>query len=812
MDVRSYSHINIHEKSMSPFSFAEDELQGISTFQKAANYIALAQIYLKENALLRNPLRTDDIKERLLGHWGTCPGLIFCYTHLTAYITRHMENEQQFLFVTGPGHGAPGILACLYLEGTISRFFHDESWTEGGFNTHIRKFSWPESGRPSHINAATPGSIHEGGELGYALSVAFGSVMDKPDLIAAVVVGDGEAETGPTATAWHGHKFIDPSESGAVLPILHRNRYKISEKTIFGTMDKEELVDLFTGYGFQVYYLDYDDHVDEHTIPGDKAASKFDLCMAQALQGAINLIRSIQSSARSGQPISKPRWPMIILTSPKGWGCPKELDGRALEGSFRCHQVPITDPRDNRHHFETLEAWLKSYEPQNLFRVLDTGELAFHHAISYVIPKESRRCMGMVPDLYVPALSLDLPPWNDLFAPSDAVKSSMEVCGEYLKKVIRSNPRSFRIFSPDELVSNRLDKVFEVSLIGKRNFQWDPESCVHAGQLRQGGRIIEMLSEHTLQGFAQGYTLTGRVSLFPSYESFLGIVATMIEQYAKFLHDSKVTRFRPSIPSITYIETSTLWRQEHNGFSHQNPGLINSLLNLPHGVIRIFFPADANCALSTLNHCLGSKNYVNLIVGSKHHTKIWLDEESTKRHCKTGGTVWAQYSTDKGSNPDIVIAGIGVETTAEAIAASYILQKDLPGIRIRLVNIIDLMIFSKPSEHPHALSEDGLWSLFTSDRPIIFNFHGYISAISGLLGDRLTPKGKIKRPIRYHGYIEKGTTTTPWSMMRLNRVDRYSICQSALDLLHSQEVLTYPFSISEQYDIYENKKRYHEGK
>ncbi|SNX85894.1 probable xylulose-5-phosphate/fructose-6-phosphate phosphoketolase [Melanopsichium pennsylvanicum] len=787
------------------------DLNSVQAFQRAANYLAVAQIYLQDNVLLDKPLDYDaHVKKRLLGHFGTVPGLVFAYTHATALLARIEKNvangneaqQSRGIFVTGPGHGAPAILGCLYLEGSISKFYPDESLSVRGFRTFIKNFSWPNTVRPSHVTATTPGAIHEGGELGYALSVAHGAVMDKPDLIAFAMIGDGEAETGPTAAAWHSHKFISPAESGAVLPILHLNRFKISEKTIYGAMDRIELVSLFTGFGYQVRFVDYYQHLGHrHTVPGDRAAAAFDVDMAVSLDWAYGEIRDIQKAARGGAPIKKPRWPMIILSSPKGWGGPTIVDGQQIEGTFRSHQVPIkVDPSCGRNeHLELLEKWMGSYDPHTCFEI-KSGELQLSEVVTRMLPSNKLR-MGQVREIYEKSQPLEDVSTSPYMVASEtsgkgekAQASAMQQCGQYLAALIPKNSDRFLIFSPDELVSNKLDATLSVEGFKARKFEHDSESFVSAEERNNGtrsGRVIELLSEHTLQGFAQGYALTGRISLFPSYESFLGIVTTMIAQFAKFLKVARSTDFRPPVPSITYVMSSTLWRQEHNGASHQQPGLINSVLDLPHNVARVYLPPDANCALSTLSHCLRSRNYVNLIVGSKHQNRVYLSEDEANAHCKAGGSIWHAYSTDGGNDPDIVIVGIGTETTAEAIAATELLRyKHKEGVngsseeklRVRFINITDLMILSEGSVHPHALNDEAFDGLFTRDVPILFNFHGYTTAVKGLLGDRLS--GEMgRRPMAILGFIEEGSTTTAWNMLKLNGVDRFTVACKAMELV-----------------------------
>lgn len=796
------------------------DLESIQAFQKAANYLAVAQIYLQDNVLLEEPLDYKaHVKKRLLGHFGTVPGLVFVYAHVSALLARIERNtatdsygRHRAIFITGPGHGAPAILSCLYLEGSISKFYPEESVSHQGLHAFVRNFSWPNTVRPSHVTATTPGAIHEGGELGYALSVAHGAVMDKPDLIAFAVIGDGEAETGPTATAWHSHKFIDPCESGAVLPILHLNRFKISEKTIFGTMDRTELLALFVGYGYQVRFVDYYQHLGtKHTIPGDHEATAFDVDMAASLDWALSEIDNIQKAARQAEAQKKPRWPMIILTSPKGWGAPVQVDGQQIEGSFRSHQVPVKlDAWSGAdEHLSILESWLESYKPRSWLQS-DSGQLRLNPLVTRMLPSDELR-LGRIREIYEKSADLQDVSTSAYMVSSESSDNSrgntrskasaMEQCGKYLAALLPKNPDRLLIFSPDELVSNKLDATLKVQGLKARKFEHDSESIVTPQERQQGirsGRVIEMLSEHTLQGFAQGYALTGRIGLFPSYESFLGIVTTMMAQFAKFVKVAKTTDYRSPVPSITYVMSSTLWRQEHNGASHQQPGLINSVLDLPHNVARVYLPPDANCAVSTLSHCLRSHNYVNLVVGSKHQNRVYLSEDEANAHCKAGASIWHAYSTDGGQEPDVVIVGIGTETTAEAIAATELLRgaqlddsaksdgsaRQAPEdvLRVRFINVTDLMILSENSVHPHALSQELFDGLFTRDVPILFNFHGYTTAIKGLLGDRLS--GEMgRRPMAVHGFIEEGSTTTPWNMLKLNGVDRFTVACRAVELI-----------------------------
>ncbi|KAI9837741.1 MAG: hypothetical protein M1819_006675 [Sarea resinae] len=716
----------------------------LQEFRRAANYIAGAMIFLKGNVLIDRDLTFDDIKHRLLGHWGTCPGLILVYSHLNLLVKKH---DLDILYVVGPGHGAPAILASLWLEGSLGRFYPHYTRDKQGLHNLITRFSTP-GGFPSHINAETPGAIHEGGELGYALSVAFGAVMDKPDLIVACVVGDGEAESGPTATAWHGYKYIDPKESGAVIPIVHVNGFKISERTIYGCMDDKEIVCLFSGYGYQVRFVE-----DLGDIDGDMGAS---------MEWAVGEIHKIQEAARSGKPIPKPRWPVLIMRTPKGWGGPKKVHGEFIEGSFHAHQVPLPAAKTDPEELKDLQGWLESYHPKELF----TPDGDVQDPVLSIIPKRDDKKLGQRKESYDCFVGVNVPEWQQFGVEKFSEVSCMKAVGELLDKTLVDNPHTMRVFSPDELVSNKLDAVFRHT---GRDFQWDQYSKA------QGGRVIEILSEHTCQGFMQGYTLTGRVGLFPSYESFLGIVHTMMVQYSKFNKMAREMSWRGDIGSINYIETSTWTRQEHNGFSHQNPSFIGAVLNLKPGAARVYLPPDANCFLSTFAHCLRSKNYVNLMVGSKQPTPVYLSPEEADSHCKAGGSVWKFASTDRGVNPDVVIVGIGCELTFEVIKAAELLRKIAPHLRLRVVNVTDLMILSLEGAHPHSLSHDDFDSLFTSDKPIHFNYHGYAGELQGLLFGR----PNLNR-VSIESYREEGTTTTPFDMMLQNRVSRYHVAEAAI--------------------------------
>jgi xylulose-5-phosphate/fructose-6-phosphate phosphoketolase len=743
------------------------ELDAIARYRRVTNYLAAAQIYLKENALLEQPLRPEHIKDRLLGHWGTSPGINLVYAHLNRLILRY--NVDMFL-VTGPGHGAPANLANLYLEGTLHHFYPDLTLDRAGVETFVRRFSWP-GGFPSHLYPGVPGTIHEGGELGYALATAFGAVMDNRDLIVACIVGDGESETGPTATAWHSYKFIDPVESGAVLPIVHLNGYKISNPTIYGTMSDDELLALFTGYGYQPIFVEGED---------------LDAALYGAMEFAYHEIRRIQQAARSGQPIVKPRWPVILLRSLKGMSGIKELDGEPIEGSYRSHQVPIPDPKTNPEHLRLLEGWLRSYHIEELFDEHGSPR----PEILAQCPKGDYR-MGSNPHTFGGKIrrDLDLVDIFEFEVPIERVGeskagplknslvSSVEQVGKYLRDVIQRNPHTFRIFSPDELESNKLSAVLDVT---KRDYQW-PVPPHNENISSHDGRVLEILSEHTLQGWLQGYLLTGRYGLFPSYEVFLNIIVSMMDQYSKFLKMSQEISWRLPVASLNYLETSTLWRQEHNGFSHQSAGFINDILNRKAQVSRVYLPPDANCLISTVDHCLRSKEYVNLIIANKPPMPQWLSMEDAIAHCRAGASIWQWASTDDGVDPDVVLVGIGDNPTLEVMAAAHILRNEMPELRVRVVNVTDLFILESDTDHPHGLDDEIFEALFTSEAPVIVNFHGYPSAVKQLLFGR----NHIRR-FRINGYQEEGTTTTPFDMNVRNGTSRYHLIMQAIRLAASR--------------------------
>ncbi|KAL8348980.1 hypothetical protein RB601_002138 [Gaeumannomyces tritici] len=742
--------------SLEKIKLSSEDLAGVKEFQSAACYIAAAMIFLRDNVFLKSELKFEHIKPRLLGHWGTCPGLILIWSHLNIVIRDH---DLDMIQVIGPGHGAPAALAALWLEGSLEKFYPNEYTRDSkGLRNLITKFSVP-GGFPSHINAETPGAIHEGGELGYALSVSFGAVMDKPDLIVACVVGDGEAETGPTATAWHSIKYLDPAESGAVIPILHVNGFKISERTIFGCMDDKEIICLFTGYGYQVRIVS-----DLNSINND---------LHTAMEWCVSEIRGIQSQARRGAGSVKPRWPMIVLRTPKGWSGPKEVDGKFVEGSFHSHQVPLPKANYDEIHLDKLDDWLSSYKFDKMVVNGRPSEKILH-----TLPKNAAKRLGQIPLANCPETHLKHVDWRPFAVECGSTESSMQVSGKFLDVLLQSNPSQMRIFSPDELESNKLNAVLDHT---QRNFQWDEFSRA------QGGRVIETLSEHQCQGFMQGYTLTGGVAIFPSYESFLGIVHTMMVQYSKFTKIGRNVSWRGDLPSINYIETSTWTRQEHNGFSHQNPSFIGAVLNLKPEAARVYLPPDANCFLSTLHHCVNSKNYVNLMVGSKQPTHVYLTPNEAEEHCRNGAGVWHFASSQRGlgldchprtestPDPDVVLCGIGTEVTLEVVKAAELLGQVCPDLAVRVVNVTDLMVLSAPGSHPHALSEEAFAGLFTHDRPVFFNYHGYATELQGLLFGR-----QSAYRLDVQGYQEEGTTTTPFDMMLANGVSRFDLAAKAL--------------------------------
>ena len=733
-----------------------ESLAALRRYRRVANYLAVAQIYLRSNALMREPLRPEHIKPRLLGHWGTAPGINLVYAHLDRLIN---ERGLDVLLITGPGHGAAANLANLYLEGSLTAVFPEFTLDEAGLERFVRAFSWP-GGLASHLTPTLPGTIHEGGELGYALATAFGAAFDDPGLLVACIVGDGEAETGPTAASWQASKFLDPSTSGAVLPILHLNGYKISSPTLFGTMSNDELIALFTGYGWRPLIV-------------SGADDQVDVDLAAALDLAANDIAGIQGRARTGERVTAPRWPMIVLRTPKGWTGPKSVDGRPVEGTFRSHQVPAAEAKTNPQHLAVLEAWLRSYDPEELFD-RDGGPAA---DIRGFPPKGAKRIgMNARANGGARRTPLDLP--APAFAAVDVPKrgavddSALEQVGAYLAEVMRRSERerNFRIVCPDELTSNKLGAVLDAT---DRAYLWP--TGPNDERLSPRGRVVEVLSEHLCEGFLEGYLKTGRHGIFPCYEAFVLIVDSMVNQYAKYLKVHRETSWRAPLASLNFLLTSEGWRQDHNGYSHQGPGFINSLMNKKGSILRIYLPPDANTLVSTIDHCLRSTDYINLVIATKQPMPQWLSMDEAVAHCAAGASAWGWASTDDGRDPDIVLAAAGNIPTREALAAADLLRRDVPELRVRVVNVTDLMVLDSQKHHPHGMNAAAFEALFTRDRPVVFTFHGYPSAIHQLIYDR-------PRPERFHvkGYIEEGTTTTPFDMLARNGTSRYQLASEAI--------------------------------
>jgi xylulose-5-phosphate/fructose-6-phosphate phosphoketolase len=741
-------------------TLAPDLLQRIDAYWRAANYLAVGQIYLYENPLLREPLSAAHIKPRLLGHWGTTPGQNFIYVHLNRVIKRHDLN---MIYLCGPGHGGPAVVANTYLEGTYSEIYPDISQDEQGLQRLFKQFSFP-GGIPSHAAPETPGSIHEGGELGYSLSHAAGAVFDNPDLIVACVIGDGEAETGPLAAGWNGNKFLNPVTDGAVLPILHLNGYKIANPTLLARIEPEELKEFLTGYGYHPYFVEGDEPVAMHQL------------MAGTLERVVDEIRRIQRRARSKGFQSRPRWPMIVLRTPKGWTGPKIVDGVQVEGTFRAHQVPLAEVRTNPAHLRQLEEWLRSYRPEELF---DTGG-RLQRQLAELAPQGERR-MGANPHANGGTLLRDLR-MPDFRLHAVAVKSpgatdasDTGVLGTFLREVIRLNqaPRSFRLFGPDETNSNRLNAVFEVT-----DRQWTAATIPGDDHLAPQGSVMEVLSEHLCQGWLEGYLLTGRHGLFNSYEAFIHIVDSMFNQHAKWLKVTREIPWRRPLASLNYLLSSHVWRQDHNGFTHQDPGFIDHVVNKKADVIRVYLPPDANCLLSVADHCLRSRHYVNVIVAGKHPAPQWLSMEQAIRHCTEGIGIWSWASSAGDGEPDLVMACAGDVPTLETLAAVKLLHGHFPELKVRVVNVVDLMKLQPASEHPHGLADRDFDALFTRDRPVIFAFHGYPWLIH-----RLTYRRTNHDNLHVRGYKEEGTITTPFDMTVLNDLDRFHLVGDAIDRL-----------------------------
>ncbi|BFZ56827.1 hypothetical protein PYCC9005_003875 [Savitreella phatthalungensis] len=722
----------------------KDVLSNVVAFRRAANYLAASMIFLKENSLLERELRHSDIKPRLLGHWGTCPGLTLVYAHLNLLIRRH---DLDCLYVVGPGHGAPAILASLWLEGSLGHYDEAYSRTRKGLDRLVYGFSTP-TGFPSHVTALTPGSIHEGGELGYALAVSWGAVMDKRDLVVCCVVGDGEAETATMHASWQGHKYIDPAESGAVIPIVHVNKYKIANPTQLGTMDDAETTAYFAGHGYQTVIVRDLDNIDDD--------------LACSLEWAHTEIKKIQAAARGGKPIVKPRWPLIVLQSPKGWTGPQKVEDQFVEGTFRSHQVPLMTAAKDDTELEQLQDWLGKYHVSEL--ITPDGQIS--EQVRKAIPDNNAKLLGRILDK-LPREPLSVPDWRKYAHKIGTQESCMRAIGVLLDSVANDNKQGFRIFSPDELASNKLDAVLDNTA---RNFQWDETTR------GKGGQVIEILSENLLHGMLQGYLLTGRSGLFPSYESFASIAHTMLVQYEKFIKQTHETTWRKPVNSINYIVTSTFAEQFHNGYSHQNPSVIQTFLNLKPQAARVYFPADANTFLSSVAHCLRSKNYANLLVGSKQPKPVFLSADEADAHCRAGASVWKFCSTDDGLDPDVVLCGIGSEMTLEVVSAASILRRLAPALRVRVVNVNDLMVLGQ-NEHPHSFSETTFEALFTTDRPVLFNYHGYHIDLGGMLFGRRSCTGAR---MSIACYREEGTTTTMLDLMMRNKCSRFDVLERAV--------------------------------
>jgi xylulose-5-phosphate/fructose-6-phosphate phosphoketolase len=735
-------------------------LQRMDAYWRAANYLSVGQIYLHDNPLLKRPLVAADVKHMLLGHWGTTPGQNFIYVHLNRVITKY---DLDMIYVSGPGHGGPAVVGNTYLEGSYSEIYPDISQDEAGLRRLFTQFSFP-GGIPSHASPECPGSIHEGGELGYSLSHSFGAVFDSPELIVACVVGDGEAETGPLATAWHSNKFLNPASDGAVLPILHLNGYKISNPTVLARITGEELDQLLRGYGWTPIY-----------VAGHEPALMHE-AMAAAMDTAVERIQEIQRNARGHGEGTRPRWPMIVLESPKGWTGPKWVDGLEVEGTFRAHQVPLSDPRAHPEHLQQLEAWLQSYRPGELFD--GTGRL--RPELAALAPRGQRR-MGANPHANGGILLRDLrlPDFRDYAvdppAPGARGIGDTHVLGGFLRDVARLNgeQRNFRVFGPDETLSNGLEALFQAT-----SRQWDAATLANDEGLAPTGRMMEMLSEHQCQGWLEGYLLTGRHGLFNCYEAFIHIVDSMFNQHAKWLKVSSHLLWRRPIASLNYLLASHVWRQDHNGFTHQDPGFIDHVLNKKAEIVRVYLPPDANCLLSVMDHCLRSRHCVNVVIAGKHPAPQWLKMDEAVDHCTKGIGIWQWASNDQDVAPDLVMACCGDVPTLETLAAVSILREHLPGLRIRVVNVVDLMKLQPRSEHPHGLSDQDFDDLFTRDKPVIFAFHAYPWLIH-----RLTYRRANHANIHVRGYKEEGTITTPFDMTVLNDLDRFHLVMDAIDRL-----------------------------
>jgi xylulose-5-phosphate/fructose-6-phosphate phosphoketolase len=740
-------------------TLASDYLTRIDAYWRAANYVSVGQIYLLDNPLLTQELAIEHVKPRLLGHWGTTPGLNFIYAHLNRIINKH---DLDMIYIAGPGHGGPALVANTYLEGTYSEYYPNVSEDLHGLRRLFKQFSFP-GGIPSHVAPETPGSIHEGGELGYALSHAYGAAFDNPELIVACVIGDGEAETGPLATSWHSNKFLNPARDGAVLPILHLNGYKIASPTVLARIPREELTQLLSGCGYEAFYVDR-----------QASSEATHLAMARTLDQIVVRIREIQRAARTGGFRERPRWPALVLHTPKGWTGPSEVDSIAVEDSWRSHQVPLSELAEKRPHLRLLEKWMRSYRPEELF----TSEGKLRPELRELAPKGKRR-MGDNPHANGGILlrSLRLPDFREYAVPvkkpGATNAEATRVQGAYIRDVMKLNlpTANFRVFSPDELTSNRWNDVLDVT-----QRMWAAEIRPEDSHLANDGRVMEVLSEHQCQGWLEGYLLTGRHGFFSCYEAFIHIVDSMVNQHAKWLKTCNHIAWRRPIASLNYLLTSHVWRQDHNGFSHQDPGFINHVVNKKPEIIRVYLPPDANTLLSVTDHCLRSRNFVNVVVAGKQPQAQWLSMDDAIKHCSAGIGIWPWASNDEDGMPDVVMACAGDVPTLETLAAVSLLREWLPALKIRVVNVVDLMTLQPPGEHPHGLSEQEFDSIFTADKPILFAFHGYPWLIH-----RLTYRRHGHSNLHVRGYKEEGTTTTPFDMTVLNDLDRFHLIEAVID-------------------------------
>ncbi|MDW5330439.1 phosphoketolase family protein [Plantactinospora sp. KLBMP9567] len=742
------------ETTTAPLS--EAELARLDAYWRAANYLTVGQIYLLDNPLLREPLRREHIKPRLLGHWGTSPGLSLLYAHLNRVI---VARDLDAIYITGPGHGGPAIVANTWLEGTYSELYPSVSRDEAGMAQLFRQFSFP-GGIPSHVAPEVPGSIHEGGELGYSLMHAYGAAFDNPDLLVACVIGDGEAETGPLAASWLSNVFLNPARDGAVLPILHLNGYKIANPTVLDRIPRDDLEALMRGYGYQPHVVEGDDPTTVHQL------------LAATLDRALDDISAIQRHARTTGEVTRPRWPMVVLRTPKGWTGPATVDGQQVEGTFRAHQVPISQVRDNPEHLRQLEEWLRSYRPEELFDATGTPVPDL-----VALPPTGERRMGANPHANGGVLLRDLvlPDFRSYAVPVDrpggSTAEAARVLGGWIRDVIRANPDRFRLFGPDEVASNRLGAAFEVT---DRAFLGAPRDG--DDHLAPDGRVLEVLSEHLCQGWLEGYLLTGRHGLFTSYEAFIHVVDAMVNQHAKWLKVTRHIPWRRPVASLNYLLSSHVWRQDHNGFSHQDPGFIDHIVNKKAEVVRVYLPPDANTLLSTMNHCLRSRHYINVVVAGKQAAPNWLSMDEAALHCRRGLGIWDWASNDGGQQPDVVLACAGDVPTLETLAAADLLHRHLPDLKVRVVNVVDLMRLQPESEHPHGMSDHQFDTVFTTDRPVIFAYHGYPWLIH-----RLTYRRTNHCNLHVRGYKEEGTTTTPFDMVMLNDLDRYHLVIDVID-------------------------------